>query len=150
MNRFEAIRLQCPLPIVSHQPCVCLGSVLILETVKHNMPNGLIEIMLLARGCQSVVLLREARGGYPMSVTPSSARVSWRIETVIQVIPCLSERDAFTILTLLSVCLCIPSFMHSCFYSSYNWFNSLRRCQTGPYLDLEHCLFSQSYMQYSP
>lgn len=150
-NRFEALRLRCPLSIVPRPPCVCLGSVLILETVKHNMPNGLIEITLLPRGCQSVVFLREARGSYPTSVYSIVGKsLVERTETVIQAMPCLSERDASSILILLSVCLCIPSFMPFCFYSSYNRFNSLWRYQTGPYLDLEHCLFSQSYMQYFP
>lgn len=46
-KRFEATMQQGPLPIVPHWLCFCLDSVLILETVKHNTPNGLIEIVLL-------------------------------------------------------------------------------------------------------
>ena len=51
-NRFETTRRQCPLHVVPHQPCFCLDSVLILETVKHNMPNWLIEIVLFPVSCR--------------------------------------------------------------------------------------------------
>ena len=48
-KRFKATTKQGPLPIVPHWLGFCLDSVLILETVKHNTPNGLIEIVLLPR-----------------------------------------------------------------------------------------------------
>lgn len=62
-KRFEATTQQGPLPTVAHWLCFCLDSVLILETVEHNPPNGLIEIVLLPR----VWYLLFLTGGGPAS-----------------------------------------------------------------------------------
>lgn len=71
-------------------------------------------------------------------------------QLVVQVTQSLGERGALSILNLLRVCLCVPSFLHLCFYSWCNWFDSLCQCRHGLCFDLEHCVFSQSYIDILP
>lgn len=85
-----------------------------------------------------------------MSVSRLWPRVSGRSETVVRVTQSLGELGASSVLNLLRVCLCIPSFPHPRFYSLCNWFDSLCQCRHKLCFDLERCVFTQSYIGILP